>query len=173
MGDSDCTGSETSPYDGICSPAYGVYAPRKDVPYCARYFDYLFRTPNAIVEMTRFSKGIVSSRLRLYSDKFFQIDVPLPDLAEQQAIADYLDAKTTQIDRRIDLLTQKAAKYRQLKQSLINEAVTRGLDKSAPMKDSGVAWIGEVPAHWTRHRAVKDIVRTKTRVSQIGLTHDR
>ena len=46
--------------------------------------------------------------------------------SEQQAIAAYLDAKTAQIDRKIDLLTQKAAKYRQLKQSLINEAVTRG-----------------------------------------------
>jgi type I restriction enzyme, S subunit len=138
----------TSPYDGICSPSYGVYAPRKGLPYCARYYDYLFRTPNAIVEMTRFSKGIVSSRLRLYSDKFFQIAVPLPDFATQQAIADYLDAKTAQIDRKIDLLTQKAGKYRQLRESLINEAVTRGLDNSVPMKDSGVAWIGKVPAHW-------------------------
>ncbi len=81
----------------------------------------------------------------------------LPPLPEQQAIADYLDAKTTQIDRRIDLLTQKSEKYRQLKQSLINEAVTRGLDKSAPMKDSGDAWIGDVPAHWTVGR-VKDFV---------------
>ena len=146
----------TSPYDGICSPSYGVYAPRKGVPYCARYYDYLFRTPNAIIEMTRFSKGIVSSRLRLYSDKFFQIAVPLPDFVTQQAIADYLDAKTAQIDRRIDLLTQKAAKYRQLKQSLINAAVTHGLDRSMPMKDSGVEWIGEVPAHWQISR-VKEL----------------
>jgi type I restriction enzyme S subunit len=71
-----------------------------------------------------------------------------PPLPEQQAIADYLDAKTAQIDRKIDLLTQKAAKYRQLKQALINAAVTQGLDQSAPMKDSGVEWIGAVPAHW-------------------------
>ncbi|MBP8291431.1 MAG: restriction endonuclease subunit S [Caldilineaceae bacterium] len=78
--------------------------------------------------------------------------VALPPLPEQQAIADFLDAKTAQIDRRIDLLTQEAAKYRQLKQSLINEAVTRGLDKSAPMKDSGVAWIGKVPVSWEMKR---------------------
>jgi len=85
--------------------------------------------------------------------------VLLPPLPEQQAIADYLDAKTAQIDRKIDLLTQKAAKYRQLKQALINAAVTRGLDQSAPMKDSGVEWIGEVPAHWTVCR-VKDELRS-------------
>lgn len=86
--------------------------------------------------------------------------ITLPPLPEQQAIAAYLDAKTAQIDRKIDLLTQKAAKYRQLKQSLINEAVTRGLDKSAPMKDSGIKWIGEVPAHWRIVR-LKDVAELR------------
>ena len=75
-----------------------------------------------------------------------------PPLPEQQAIADYLDAKTAQIDRKIGLLTQKAAKYRQLKQAILNAAVTQGLDQSAPMKDSGVEWIGEVPANWQMYR---------------------
>jgi len=71
-----------------------------------------------------------------------------PPPQEQKAIADYLDTKTAQIDRKIDLLTQKAIQYGKLKQSLINETVTRGLDKTVAMKDSGVEWIGEVPAHW-------------------------
>lgn len=72
----------------------------------------------------------------------------LPPLSEQKAIADYLDTKTDQIDRKIDLLTQKATQYGKLKQSLINETVTRGLDKTVAMKDSGVEWIGDVPEHW-------------------------
>ncbi len=72
----------------------------------------------------------------------------VPPLPEQTAIAAYLDSKTAQIDRQIDLLSQKATQYGKLKQSLINETVTRGLDKSVPMKDCGVEWIGEVPAHW-------------------------
>ena len=76
----------------------------------------------------------------------------LPKPIEQQAIADYLDIKTAQIDRKIELLTQKAALYGKLKQSLINETVTRGLDKTVPMKDSGVEWIGEIPAHWELKR---------------------
>jgi type I restriction enzyme S subunit len=74
--------------------------------------------------------------------------VAIPPLPEQQAIADYLNTKIEQIDRKIDLLTQKATQYGKLKQSLINETVTRGLDKSVAMKDSGVEWIGEVPEHW-------------------------
>lgn len=71
-----------------------------------------------------------------------------PPLSEQTAIAAYLDEKTAQLDRKIELLDQKAAQYGKLKQSLINETVTRGLDKSVAMRDSGIEWIGEVPAHW-------------------------
>ncbi|MBU3178425.1 restriction endonuclease subunit S [Clostridium estertheticum] len=71
-----------------------------------------------------------------------------PPIYEQKSIANYLDTKTAQIDRKIDLLTQKSTKYGKLKQSLINETVTRGLDKTVAMKDSGVEWIGKVPEHW-------------------------
>lgn len=146
----------TANEEGICSPAYGVYKPKKDVPYNRRYFDYFYRTPNAIIEMTRNSKGIVSSRLRLYPKDFFQIQTALPVKIEQTAIAAYLDNKTAQIDRKIDLLNQKATKFCKLKQSLINETVTRGLDKTVSMKDSGIEWIREVPAHWDVKR-VKEL----------------
>lgn len=138
----------TANEDGICSPAYGVYAPKRFVPYNPRYFDYLYRTPGAISEMTRNSKGIVSSRLRLYPKDFFQILTALPPGSEQAAIADYLDTKIAKIDRKIDLLKLKAAQYGKLKQSLINETITHGLDNSVPMKDSGVDWIGYIPEHW-------------------------
>ena len=80
----------------------------------------------------------------------------LPPLSEQKAIAHYLDTKTAQIDRKIDLLTQKATLYSNLKQSLINETVTRGLDKTVPMKDSGIDAIGKVPKHWEVKR-LKDL----------------
>lgn len=138
----------TAKEDGICSPAYGVYAPRKDISYNHKYFDYLYRIPKAVSEMTRNSKGIVSSRLRLYPRDFFQILTALPSYKEQTAIAAYLDTKNAQIDRKIDLLSKKAMQYGKLKQSLINETVTRGLDKTMPMKESGVEWLGEVPEHW-------------------------
>jgi type I restriction enzyme, S subunit len=128
----------TANEDGICSPAYGVYQPKKYKPYHHKYFDYLYRTPNAIFEMTRNSKGIVSSRLRLYPKDFFQIQTAIPTQTEQFLIADYLNTKTALIDRKIDLLSQKAKYYEKLKQSLINETVTFGLDKTVAMKESGI-----------------------------------
>lgn len=164
----------TAREDGICSPAYGVYAPRKRVPYSHGYFDYLYRTPNAVSEMTRNSKGIVSSRLRLYPKDFFQILTAVPNHKEQTAIAAYLDKKTAQIDREIDLLSQKATQYGKLKQSLISEAVTRGLDKSASLKDSGVEWVGHVPEHWAvkRIKEFASIVNGATPKSNVAENWD-
>jgi type I restriction enzyme S subunit len=89
-------------------------------------------------------------------DKISTIDLVYPAFREQQAIAAYLDTKTAQIDRKIELLSQKAAQYGKLKQSLINETVTRGLGKTVAMKDSGVEWIGKVPVHWEVKR-VKEL----------------
>ncbi|WP_373539688.1 restriction endonuclease subunit S [Chamaesiphon sp.] len=94
--------------------------------------------------------------------------VVLPSLPEQKAIAHYLDTKTAQIDRKIDLLTQKAEQYGNLKQSLINETVMRGLDRSVSMKDSGIEWIGNVPEHWEILR-IKDYTYVKGRIGWQGL----
>jgi type I restriction enzyme S subunit len=90
-------------------------------------------------------------------EKFSFTPLYLPPLPEQKAIAHYLDSKTAQIDRKIDFLTQKATLYSNLKQSLIDETVTRGLDKSVPMTDSGIEWLSEVPNHWKSGR-LKDII---------------
>ncbi len=72
----------------------------------------------------------------------------IPTLLEQQAITNYLDTQTSIIDHKIDLLSQKAQKYGDLKQSLINETVMLGMDKTVTLKDSGVDWIGQIPANW-------------------------
>jgi type I restriction enzyme S subunit len=136
-----------SEYDGVTSPAYDIL--RKLNPAIdGRYFSYLFRTGKAQQIFKKNSRGIMDMRLRLYFDKFGAITVLLPPFCTQTAIADYLETKTAQIDQKIDLLSQKAAQYGKLNQSLINETVTRGLDKTVPMKDSGVELIGEMPAHW-------------------------
>lgn len=144
--------------NGICSPAYGVYKPIKNNMYNYRYFDYLYRTPNSIVEMTRNSKGIVSSRLRLYPKEFFQIKTLLPDYKTQEVIANYLDNKVAQIDKNIDLLSKKAMKYGELKKAIINNVVTRGLNKNVNLKNSGINCIGKIPKHWQVKR-LKDIIK--------------
>ena len=71
-----------------------------------------------------------------------------PEYEEQTAIADYLDTQTAQIDALIDKQQNLLAKLAEQRSSVITQAVTRGLNPNAPMKDSGVAWLGEVPSHW-------------------------
>jgi type I restriction enzyme, S subunit len=153
-----------SEYEGVTSPAYDILR-ESNQNVDARFYTYLFRTEKSQAIFKKHSRGIMDVRLRLYFDKFGAISVPFPPIAEQKMIAHYLDTKTAQIDRKIDLLTQKATQYGNLKQSLINETVTRGLDKSVPMKDSGIEWIGEVPEHWEIKR-LKDIG-----TSIIGITY--
>lgn len=73
-----------------------------------------------------------------------------PDVVEQQKIADYLDKKCGEIDRVIETKKLVIEKLKEYKQSIITEAVTKGLDKSVPLKDSGIEWIGKIPQHWHR-----------------------
>lgn len=74
--------------------------------------------------------------------------IPIPSSVEQQSIANYLDQKCGEIDELITLQEEMITKLQSYKQSVITEAVTRSLDKNAPLKDSGVEWIGKIPAHW-------------------------
>ncbi|MBD2107453.1 restriction endonuclease subunit S [Nodosilinea sp. FACHB-13] len=107
------------------------------------------------------AQGLKGSKVRL-------LNIVLPSLTEQKAIAHYLDTKIAQIDCKIDLLIQKSQRYQELKRTLINETVTRGLDKSASMKDSGIEWIGEIPEHWYIYR-IKDFTYVKGRIGWQGL----
>lgn len=79
-----------------------------------------------------------------------------PTLREQNTISNYLDLKTSAIDRKIALLEQKITHYQQLRKSLINETVCRGLNKNVKLKDSEIEWIGKIPEHWEVKR-LKDI----------------
>lgn len=135
-----------SPCDGIVSPAYCVYRPITNI--CTRFYHHLFRTTIYANVFKQHSTGIIDSRLRLYSDKFFSLFVQVPPLGEQQRIADYLDAQCARIEETMELVRQSKEKLRAYKLSLITEAVTKGLDPDVPMKDSGIPWIGEIPAGW-------------------------
>lgn len=96
-----------------------------------------------------------------------------PSYSEQTEIADYLDKKSAEIDCKIDLLTQKAQRYEELKTALVNETVTRGLDKSVPMKDSGIEWVGQIPEHWQVKRVKEVFQISRGRViPQIELIED-
>lgn len=86
---------------------------------------------------------------------------PCPSLADQSRIAKYLDTKTSAIDSRISVLEQKRDAYGRLKKSIINDAVTHGLNPKVKMKDSGEDWIGEIPEHWEVKRFKEFAYTTK------------
>jgi type I restriction enzyme S subunit len=87
-------------------------------------------------------------RWRLPPDEFNAFIVPLPPHDEQTAIADFLDRETAKIDGLIAEQERLIALLKEKRQAVISHAVTKGLDPNAPMRDSGVEWLGEVPAHW-------------------------
>lgn len=97
----------------------------------------------------RYSKTLASgTTIPHFNPQFFDINIPVPPLAEQQAIADYLDKKTGDIDELVGLLNKQIADVRAYRQSLITETVSQGLNKDVPMKDSGIEWIGQIPEMW-------------------------
>jgi type I restriction enzyme S subunit len=87
--------------DGIISPSYGVYCPITEKTY-PKYFDYLLRSTPFVTDVNRRSKGVWSSRLRLYPDDFLGMLLPLPDISRQKEITDFLDQETTRIDQLIE-----------------------------------------------------------------------
>ena len=89
-------------------------------------------------------------------EKLIKVIWLVPPIEEQIAIAQYLDTKTQTIDKKINLLTKKADLYKELRKSTINEIVTKGLDATVKLKDSGIDWIGQIPVHWEVKR-IKDI----------------
>ena len=82
------------------------------------------------------------------AEKYANLWIPLPSIEEQELIADFLDHKTRQLDTLIAKKQQLIDKLNEKRIALITQAVTKGLDASVPMKDSGVEWLGEVPTHW-------------------------
>jgi type I restriction enzyme, S subunit len=134
-----------SKYYGITSPAYAVFRP---ININEKYFDHILRTKNAQQEFKKHSTGIIDSRLRLYPDKFIKIKCILPPNEEQTAIARFLDYKLAKINRFIRKKKELIKLLNEQKAAIINQAVTKGLNPHAPMKDSGVEWLGEIPKHW-------------------------
>ena len=110
-----------SDFDGIVSPAYAVYRGENIVPH---YFHYLMRTDMYVAEYKRNSKGIIDSRLRMYTDRFNNIIAIVPPHSEQKAIANYLDEKCAKIDAAIENIGQQIDASKRLKRALINEVIT-------------------------------------------------
>lgn len=95
-----------------------------------------------------FSNANGNTQFNLNAEKVWNFILVLPPLLEQKRIADFLDSKVTKIDKIISETKESIGNYKEYKQSVITEAVTKGLDKNVPMKDSGIEWIGKIPCEW-------------------------
>ena len=139
-------GLGVSKYDGIVSPAYSVFRFNEDIhPY---FMHHLFRTDLYTSHFKTRSTGVIDSRLRLYPESFLDTEILIPSYKEQVQIANFLDHQTAQIDTLIEKQKTLIKLLKEKRQAVISHAVTKGLNPDAPMKNSGVEWLGEVPEHW-------------------------
>ena len=152
-----------SQYFGCVSPVYYMLRPWK-VTEDVRYYNYTFQTTMFQRSLFGLGNGILikesgngklnTIRMRIPMDKFGGLFIPVASIDEQHRIADFLDAKCAEIDALTADIQTQIDTLEQYKRSIITETVTKGLNPNAEMKDSGVQWIGNMPAHW-------DVIRGK------------
>ncbi len=143
---SDRKGSSgVSTLDGSVSLISIVLIPLRIEP---AFVHYLLRSYNFQEEFYRYGKGIVADLWSTNYTEMKNILIPLPPLPEQTAIAAFLDRETAKIDTLITKQEKLISLLKEKRQAVISHAVTKGLDSSVKMKESGVQWLGEVPEHW-------------------------
>jgi len=139
-------GLEYCYHDGIISPAYTALKSKRTDLFSS-YYRFLFKSSAFISELQISIIGIREGKNISYEELQYSL-LPIPPLPEQQAIANFLDEKTGKIDEAIAIKQQQIELLKERKQIIIQNAVTRGLNPDAPLRDSGIDWIGKIPEHW-------------------------
>lgn len=132
-----------SDYDGSVSLINTVMKPREEM--CPKYYNWLFHTTQFADEFYKWGHGIVDDLWTTNWQDMKKITIPLPPLKEQNKIADFLDEKCAEIDSISAEIQEQIDTLEEYKKSVITEAVTKGLNPNAEMKDSGIEWIGQIP----------------------------
>lgn len=138
-----------SSYNGITSPAYCVYRVKNELQLNPEYFGYLFSTSLYKGEFRKRSMGIIESRLRLYTDAFFRIFCFVPPKKEQDKIVNLINSESAKITRFIQTKQRFIELLKEQRQSIITNAVTKGIDDGVKMKETV---LGEIPEHWEVRR---------------------
>lgn len=154
-----------SPYDGSVSLINTILKPRGEMN--PSYYNWLFHTSLFADEFYKWGHGIVNDLWTTRWQEMKNISVVVPSLEVQQRIADYLDRKCAEIDSLVELQEQMIAQLTDYKQSVITEAVTKGLNPEAELVPSGIDWIGDVPKGW-KVKKVKYIVDTLSKGNGIS-----
>ena len=141
MGVSKSTG-KGSPVLIVCTPKYDA------IP---QYIIYYLRALAMTDVFVALATGIRERSCDLRWNKVSELEFIMPSSSEQQKIVEFLDRKCAEVDEMIGLQEQIIEELKAYKQSVITEAVTKGLNPNAPMRDSGIEWIGQIPEHWETH----------------------
>jgi type I restriction enzyme S subunit len=135
---------DDAPDNLIASTGFCVIRPTKE--FDQHYIGWALKSEPFIEEVVSRSVGV--SYPAINASQAIDIRVPVPPLQTQKRIAAFLDAKTAQIDALIEKKQQLLERLAEKRQTIITQAVTKGLSPSAPMRDSGIDWLGQIPAHW-------------------------
>lgn len=139
--------------EGLVSPDYAIFRPVGQVNVA--YAVQLFRTPAMAAVFRLESTGLgtgESGFLRLYSDQFGRLAIPIPPASEQAAIMRFLDWATSRLERAIRAKRKVISLLTEQQQAVIHRAVTRGLDPEVELRPSGIPWLGDIPQHWELRR---------------------
>ena len=163
-----------APFDGLCSA--DMY-PIETTEY-TKFILYAFLSQYFLNQVVLKTEDRVKMP-KINQDELGEILVVLPPLYEQQQITDFLDKKCSEIDSLISDIQKQIDTLEDYKRSVITEAVTKGLDRDVEMRDSGIAWVGEIPTHWTlirigslyglRTQKVSDIDYPPLSVTKMGV----
>ena len=129
-------------YFGCVSPVYYVFKPTKKADLL--FINYIMQTIPFQKELRRYANGILEIRLRVSANGILKRKIAIPSLEKQKNIVDGINKKCAAVDRLIENQQAQIEKLKEYKQSVISEAVTKGLDSTVPMKDSGVEWINNI-----------------------------
>ncbi len=134
--------------DGKSTPVYSACTPISETNANVYYYCYLLRSFALNGVILSLAKGIRERSTDFRFKDFGELTYHVPPIAEQEAIAEFLDGKCEEVDRLVGLQQAMIEELVAYKQSVITECVTKGLDPSAPLRDSGIPWISSIPAHW-------------------------
>lgn len=138
-----------SDYYGCVSPVYYVFKEKENNDLL--FLNYIMQTTQFQRELRKYANGILEIRLRVSSDDILKRMIAVPEYSEQKKIATFLDEQCKKIDEIMADIQSQIDTLEDYKKSVISEAVTKGLDPDAVMKDSEIAFVGKIPAHWELH----------------------
>lgn len=151
-----------TPYDGIITSAYIVCRPRQTVNY--QYYTFLFKGMDSIKLFHGMGTGI---RLTLSFKELRKQLLPLPPLAEQRSIVSYLDTKCSLLDTLLSNKEKQISLLQEMKQRVIADAVTRGVNPNIKFKATNIPWLSEIPEHW-EIKPIRSLLREVTEKSETG-----